>query len=51
MLAIPASDGGYHMAVVVAQNCFGCALGLFHGTSAQGRLDSGLPFSAHLAGM
>ena len=42
VLAIPAKDGGYHMAVVVAQNCFGCALGLFHGTSAQGQLDADL---------
>jgi hypothetical protein len=39
VLAIPAKDGGYHMAVVVALNRFGTALGLFQGTSAYGRLD------------
>jgi len=42
VLAIPARDGGCHMAVVVARNRFGTALGLFHGTSAQGRLDADL---------
>jgi hypothetical protein len=42
VLAIPSEKGGYHMAVVIAHNRFGCALGLFHGTSAQGRLDAGL---------
>jgi hypothetical protein len=42
VLAIPARDGGYHMAVVVAQNRFGCAVGLFHGTSPRGRLDAAL---------
>jgi hypothetical protein len=42
VLAIPASDGGYHMAVVLAHNRFGMALGLIRGTSAQGRLDAGL---------
>jgi hypothetical protein len=39
VLAIPAKDGGYHMAVVVALNRFGTALGLFQGTSAYGWLD------------
>ena len=39
VLAIAAADGGCHMAVVVVLNRFGTALGLFHGTSAQGRLD------------
>jgi hypothetical protein len=42
VLAIPARNGGCHIAVVVAQNRFGCALGLFHGVSAHGRLDAGL---------
>jgi len=43
VLAIPAKKGGYHMAVViVARNRFGTALGLFQGTSAEGRLDVGL---------
>jgi hypothetical protein len=42
VLTIPARRGGYHMAVVLAHNCFGMALGLFRGTSAQGRLDAGL---------
>jgi hypothetical protein len=42
VLAIPARNGGFHMAVVLVQNRFGCALGLFHGTSAKGRLDTGL---------
>ena len=43
VLAIPARNGGYHMAVVIiAQNRFGMALGLFRGISADGRLDAGL---------
>ena len=46
VLAIPARTGGYHMAVVLAHNCFGMAVGLFRGTSAQGRLDAGLRAAA-----
>jgi hypothetical protein len=42
VLAIPAGSGGYHLAVVLALNQFGTALGLFRGTSPQGRLDAGL---------
>jgi len=42
VLAIPAEGGGYHMAVLITRNSFGTALGLFTGTSAQGRLDAGL---------
>jgi hypothetical protein len=42
VLAIPARNGGCHMAVVLALNRFGTALGLFHGTCAQGRLDADL---------
>ena len=42
VLAIPAVDGGCHMAVVVILNRFGTALGLFHGTSARGRLNAEL---------
>jgi hypothetical protein len=38
VIAIPARRSGYHMAVVVARNRFGTALGLFNGTSAHGRL-------------
>jgi hypothetical protein len=33
LLAIPASSGGYHMAVVVQRNQFGTAVGVFAGTS------------------
>ncbi|GLY70931.1 hypothetical protein [Amycolatopsis taiwanensis] len=40
ILAIPARGGGYHLAVTLAQNRFGTALGLFDGKSAQGRLDA-----------
>ncbi|MFI0420469.1 hypothetical protein [Spongiactinospora sp. 9N601] len=32
VLAIPSEFGGYHMAVIVARNRFGMALGLFRGT-------------------
>ena len=42
VLTIPARGGGYHMAVVLAHNRFGMSLGLFHGISAQGRLDASL---------
>jgi hypothetical protein len=42
VLAIPAGNGGFHMAVVVTLNRFGTALGLFRGTCAQGRLDADL---------
>jgi hypothetical protein len=42
VIAIPARRGGYHMAVVVARNRFGTALGLFNGISAHGRLTGDL---------
>jgi hypothetical protein len=38
VVAIPAQRGGYHLAVVVARNRFGTALGLFYGTSPLPRL-------------
>lgn len=38
IVAIPAAQGGYHGAVVVARNRFGTALGLFNGISTTGRL-------------
>ena len=42
VLAIPARNGGFHMAVVVTLNRFGTALGLFRGTCARARLDANL---------
>jgi immunity protein 26 of polymorphic toxin system len=42
VLAIPAKNGAYRMAVVITRNKFGTALGLFQGTSAEGRLHAGL---------
>ncbi|HVV22895.1 MAG TPA: hypothetical protein VHF06_25895 [Pseudonocardiaceae bacterium] len=42
VLAIPAKQGGYHLAVVLARNSFGTALGLFGGVSATGRLTDDL---------
>lgn len=39
VLAIPALRRGHHLAVVLARNRFGTALGLFEGRSPQGRLD------------
>ncbi|HWE91418.1 MAG TPA: hypothetical protein VG317_18300 [Pseudonocardiaceae bacterium] len=52
VLAIPARRGGYHLAVVVARDRFGTALGLFRGTSAVPRLgptvrDAPLPHAVY----
>jgi hypothetical protein len=41
VVGIPAKEG-YRLGVVLAQDRFGTALGLFDGTSAQGRLDAAL---------
>lgn len=38
VVAIPAAAGGYHPAVVLGRNRFGTALGLFAGTSPNGRV-------------
>lgn len=40
VVAIPAASGGYRLAVVLTQNRFGTALGLFDGISARGRRDA-----------
>jgi hypothetical protein len=42
VVAIPARQGGYHLGVVVAQNRFGTALGLFDGIAAHGRVATDL---------
>ena len=39
VLAIPAAGGGYRLAVVLTENRFGTALGLFERLSPNGRLD------------
>ncbi|MET8759532.1 hypothetical protein [Lentzea sp. NPDC004782] len=46
LLAIPARSGGYRLAVVLAENRFGTALGLFDQVSPTGRLDSAVRASA-----
>ncbi|GLY78818.1 hypothetical protein [Actinoallomurus iriomotensis] len=38
VLAIPAREGGHHLALVLTRNRFGTALGLFEGRSPYGRL-------------
>ncbi|WP_052850258.1 hypothetical protein [Streptomyces avicenniae] len=38
IVAIPAKDGGFHMAVVLVRNRFGTALGLFRGTFSTPRV-------------
>jgi cell wall-associated NlpC family hydrolase len=38
VVAIPAAAGGYHVGVVLGRNRFGTALGLFAGTSPNGRV-------------
>lgn len=38
VVAIPAAAGGYHVAVVLGGNRFGTAIGLFAGTSPNGRV-------------
>lgn len=42
LLAIPLEQGGYRLAVVVARNRFGTALGFFDGVSTNGRLTAEL---------
>ncbi|TCO57277.1 hypothetical protein [Actinocrispum wychmicini] len=42
IVGIPAAAGGYRLGVVLGRNSFGTALGLFHGTSADGSLDPAL---------
>lgn len=42
VIGIPAGEGGYRLAVVLGQNSFGTAIGLFDGVSAQGRLEQAI---------
>ncbi|MFC4556423.1 hypothetical protein [Georgenia faecalis] len=47
VVAIPATDGTYHLGVVLDRNVFGTALGLFRGTHAPRPPAPGAPAAAH----